>query len=183
MSTYEYIDLCEKAQNENSKYRVFTFDIVNSKKMSKEVRNMASCKMEILMHKIYTEISNIEEKENKKILLKEGVVPYKERYSVDGNFGVLYEPFIFADIFCFTVYNGSISEDEIFEIYEKCKYELRIEFSFHANNLCYETNDYGLGGNLFFRGYAIDICSALNKPLYNKIKIKRHTNSRNIRKF
>ena len=104
MSTYEYIDLCKKAQNANSKYKVFTFDIVNSKKMSKEVRNMASYKMELLMLKMYNEILNIEKRENKRILLKEDVVPYKDRQLVNKKFGMLYEPFIFADTFGFTIY-------------------------------------------------------------------------------
>lgn len=173
MSTYEYIDLCEKAQNENSLYRVFTFDIVDSKKMSKEERNNASYKMEALVFKMYNEILQIEKKENRKILLKENVVPYKDRHLVSKKFGLLYEPFIFADTFGFTVYNGSISEEEILEIFDKCKTEVGINFFFHIYNLCYETNDYRLGGNLFFRGYAIDICASLNKPIYGKIKIKR----------
>ena len=173
MSTYEYIDLCKKAQNEKSKYRVFTFDIVNSKKMSKEDRNIASYKMDALMFKMYNEILNIEKRENRKILLKEGVVPYRDRHLVSKKFGLLYEPFIFADTFGFTVYNGSISEEEVLEIFDKCKLELKIDFYFHAYNLCYETNDYCLGNGLFFRGYAIDICSTLNKPIYSKIMIKR----------
>lgn len=173
MSTYEYIDLCEKAQNENSLYRVFTFDIVDSKKMSKESRNSASYKMDALMFKMYNEILNIEKRENRKILLKEGVVPYKDRHLVSKKFGLLYEPFSFADTFGFTVYNGSISEEEVLKIFNKCKLDLKIDFSFHAYSLCYQTNEYCLGNKLFFRGYAIDICSTLNKPLYSKIKVKR----------
>lgn len=173
MSTYEYIDLCEKAQNENSKYRVFTFDIVNSKKMSKEVRNIATCQMELLMFRVYNEILNIEKLENRKILLKEDIVPYKDRHLVDRKFGMLFEPFLFADTFGFTVYNGSISEYEVVEIFEKYKGELRIDFSFHISSLCYETNDYRLRFTLFSRSHAIDICSELNKPLYSKIRIKK----------
>lgn len=173
MSTYEYIDLCEKAQNDGSLYQVFTFDIIDSKKMSKEDRNIASYKIDALMFKMYDEILDIEKREKRKILLKEGVVPYKDRHLVSKKFGLLYEPFIFADTFGFTVYNGSISEEEILEIFDKKKLEVGIDFSFHSHNLCYETNDYCLGNKLFFRGYAIDICSALNKPLYSKIKVKR----------
>ena len=141
--------------------------------MSKKKRNIASYKIELLMLKMYNDILNIEKIENRKILLKEDVVLYKDRHLVDRKFGMLYEPFLFADTFGFTIYNGSIDEDEVFKIFEKYKYELEIDFSFHINNLCYETNDYGMGGTLFFRGYAIDICSTLNKPLYSKIKVKR----------
>lgn len=183
MSSYEYIDLCEKAQNESSKYHVFTFDIEGSKKMSKESRIDASIKMEVLMHKIYNEIRSIEQEEKRVILLKEDVVPYEERMLVDKKFGVLFEPFLFADTFGFTIYTGSIDEEEIYKIYNKYKEELGITFSFHLNNLYYETNDYGLGGNLFFRDYAIDICSTLNKEKYSKIKIKKHTNKRKNKKI
>ena len=69
-------------------------------------------------------------------------MPYKDRYLVSKKFGMLFEPFIFADTFGFTVYNGSISEEEIIEIFEKYKDELGIDFSFHTSSLCYETNDY-----------------------------------------
>jgi len=178
MSSYEYIDLCKKAQNSNSKYHVFTFDIIGSKKMSKECRIAASIKIEALMNKIYNEIRSIEEKENRKILLKEDIVPYKERRLVNKKFGLLFEPFLYADTFGFTVYTGSIDEEEVYNIYNKYKEELEITFSFHLNNIYYETNDYGLGGELFFRGYAIDICSTLHKEEYNKIKVKKHNNKR-----
>ena len=89
--------------------------------------------------------------------MKEDVVSYKERNLVNKKFGLLFEPFLFADTFGFTVYTGSISEEEICDIFFKCKSELEIDFDFHINNLYYETNDYGMGGNFFFRGYAIDI--------------------------
>ena len=65
MSTYEYIDLCEKAQNKNSLYRVYTFDIIDSKKMSKEDRNIASYKMDALMFKMYDEILDFEKRKDK----------------------------------------------------------------------------------------------------------------------
>ena len=173
MSTYEYIDLCEKAQNLKSKYHVFTFDIVDSKRMSKEDRIEASYKIEKLMLLMYKELELREKIENKKILLKKDIVPYEERLKVDKKFGVLYEPFFFANTFGFTVYTNSISEDDIYELFEKYKNILGITYMFHFNNLYYETNDYGLGGKCFFRGYAIDICSNLHKPIYSKIKVKK----------
>lgn len=173
MSTYEYFDLCERAQNNsNSKYQVFVFDIVGSKNMGREERYDAYYKMEELMLKMYTEVENKEKVDGKKILLKEDVVPYEERNKVNKKFGLLFEPFIFADTFGFTVYRGSISLGEVLDIYNRLKCELGITFDFHTNNLYYETNDYGEGGEYFFRGYAIDIASTLHKDYMSGIKRK-----------
>lgn len=173
MSTYEYYDLCKKAQNNiKSKYHVFVFDIIGSKKMNREERCSAQYKMEKLMLKIYGELKNIEQIENKKILLSEDVVCYEERDETKNKFGLLYEPFLFADTFGFTVYNGSISDEEVLEIYNRCKLEMDIDFDFHVNNLYYETNDYGDGREFFFRGYAIDMASTMHKGNV-KIRVKK----------
>ena len=173
MSTYEYYDLCEKAQNnKKSKYHVFVFDIIHSKNMNREERNTAQYMMEKLMLKIYSELKKIEQIENKKILLSEDVVCYEERDKVKNKFGLLYEPFLFADTFGFTVYNGSISEEEVLEIYNKCKTEMGIDFDFHVSNLYYETNDYKDGCEFFFRGYAIDMASTMHKGNV-KIRVKK----------
>lgn len=174
MSTYEYYDLCEKAQNnKKSKYHVFVFDIIGSKNMNREERCTAQYMMEKLMLKIYSELKKIEQIENKKILLSEDVVCYEERDKVKSKFGLLYEPFLFADNFGFTVYSGSISDEEILGIYNKCKIELGIELDFHINDLYYETNDYKEGCALFFRGYAIDMASTMHKDDV-KIRVKKY---------
>lgn len=173
MSTYEYYDLCEKAQNnKKSKYHVFVFDITHSRNMSREERCIAQYNMEKLMLRIYNEIKNMEEIEGKEILLREDVVSYEERSTVSNKFGLLYEPFLFADTFGFTVYSGSISDEEVLEIYNRCKLEMGIDFDFHVNNLYYETNDYGEGCELFFRGYAIDMASTMHKGDV-KIRVKK----------
>lgn len=84
--------------------------------MNIEKRNTAQYMMEKLMLKIYSELKNIERIENKKILLSEDVVCYEERDKVKNKFGLLCEPFLFAGNFGFTVYNGSISEEEVWDI-------------------------------------------------------------------
>lgn len=173
MSTYEYYDLCEKAQsNKNSKYHVFVFDIIGSKNMNREERCTAQYNMEKLMLRIYSEIKNMEEIEGKEILLREDVVSYEKKRTSNNKFGLLYEPFLFADNFGFTVYSGSISDEEILGIYNKCKIELGIELDFHINDLYYETNDYKEGCALFFRGYAIDMASTMHKDDV-KIRVKK----------
>jgi len=173
MSTSEYYDLCYKAQNNlDAKYHIFVFDIKGSKEMPKEERCDAQVKMEELMLKMYAEIENIEIKEDREILLRECIVSYNDRNKVNKKFGMLFEPFLFADTFGFTVYKDSISREEVLEIYDKFKGELGINFSFNINDLYYETNDYSMGGILFFRGYAIDIASNLHKDYMSKVKIK-----------
>lgn len=61
------------------------------------------------------------------------------------------------------VYTGSITEKEVLDIYEVCKKRLNIDFDFHLCNLYYETNNYGEGGRLFFRGYAIELAFTKHK--------------------
>lgn len=173
MSTREYYDLCEKAQNnKKSKYHVFVFDITHSRYMNREERCTAQYNMEKLMLTIYGELKNIEKIEGKEILLREDIVSYEERHTVNNKFGLLYEPFLFADNFGFTVYSGSISDEEVLEIYNRCKLEMGIDFDFHVNNLYYETNDYKEGCELFFRGYAIDMASTMHKGNV-KIRVKK----------
>ena len=157
MSSFEYLDLCIKAQkNIDAKYQVYVFDIVNSKDMNRIDRIIAHYKMVELMYKIYNRLK------------------YENNVLVDINsisgFGVNNEPFCFADTFGFTVYRDSIKDEDIIELYNKYKNELNIDFDFHINSLYYETNKYEEGGMLFFRGYAIDIAANLDKKEYSKIK-------------
>lgn len=69
MFSTEYIDLFIKAQ-ETGIYHMYTFDIVDSKEMPREVRQLAQEKMVVLMEKFYKEIEKIEQCFNKKFLLK-----------------------------------------------------------------------------------------------------------------
>ena len=87
-------------------------------------------------------------------------------------FGMLFEPFFFADTFGFTVYRDTISREEVMDIYDKCKRELGINFSFHTNDLYYETNDYSEGNTKYFREYCIDLLSTLHKKI-RRIELKK----------
>ena len=173
MSSYEYYDLFEKAQK-SGKYHMFIFDIKNSKQMDQTTRINAEILMEKLMIKIYNKIKDIEFKTNNKILVinTEDIVPYENRHKVDKKFGMLFEPFLFADTFGFTIYSNSLSSKEIINIYNQYKHELDINFDFHISNGYYETNKYEEGNTLFFRGYCIDILSNYHKPYYKKLRRK-----------
>jgi len=165
MSTFEYNDLFLKCQD-TGVYHVFTFDIVDSKKMSQTTRNIAQYKLIKLNLLMYQEIENIEKKENRKILVFEkDFTNYGEvRKNV---FGYKQEPFLFGDLIGFTVYRDTITSVEVIEIYEKYKKMLNIDFDFHIADGYYETNNYEESDKKYFRGYCIDLLSNLHKP-YNK---------------
>lgn len=165
MSNIEYIDLYIKAQ-ETGIYHMYTFDIVNSKQMPREVRQDAQEKMVILMERFYKEIENLEKHYHKTILVKEDEI---------NKFNNLPEPFLYGDTFGFTIYRDSLDKDIIMDIFQELVNELEIKFDFHVSDGYYETNEYKYGGILFYRGYAFSIISNLHKEsikkLIKKIKI------------
>ena len=168
MSTHEYNDLFLKCQ-ETGIYHVFTFDIKGSKKMTYNGNNErleAQYKIIELAIMMYEIIQKKELKENKKILVFESEFTKlgEPRLNV---FGYKQEPFLFGDLIGFTVYRDTITNDEVIEIFNKCKKALNINFEFHISDGYYETNNYEEGKEKYFRGYLIDLLSNLHKP-YNK---------------
>ena len=165
MSTFEYNDLFLKCQ-QTGKYHVFTFDIVDSKKMSFKTRYDAQFKIAELILMVYKIIEKKQLEENKKILVfeEEFTKLGEERKNV---FGYKQEPFIYGDLIGFTVYRDAITSDEVINIFNKCKKILEIDFEFHISDGYYETNNWIEGTNKYFRGYCIDLLSNLHKP-YNK---------------
>ena len=163
-----YIDLFLKCQ-ENGKYRIFTFDIKNSKQMNNKKRYIAQKQIMNLIDNMYNDLKKLELKQNKKILIdEEGYTHYSKRN--DGGFAFKFEPFILGDMVGLTIYNGSIDNDIVYEIFEKNKKELNIDFDLHINSGVYETDDYGLGIEKCFRGYCIQIVSNLHKQEYDNIR-------------
>jgi len=165
MSTFEYNDLFIKAQ-EIGNYHVFVFDIVDSKKMNNKERYIAQQKMINLMLKIYNSIKKIEQNQNKKILVFEEDFIFWNQGKLNG-FGFKYEPFLHGDMFGFTIYRDSLSKDIVYDLFKKYKKELDIDFYFHTCDGYYETNDYGKGNELYFRGYCIDTLSKMHKTYKN----------------
>ena len=174
MSTSEYHDMFIERQNKGN-YHMFVFDISGSKKMNPHAREKATLQMEKLMYKIYNEIKQIEEHTKTKILVMDidGIVPYEENHKVMYKFGMLFEPFLFADTFGFTIYRNSLPKEKIMSIYQKYKQELNISFDFHLADAYYETNKWEEGTELFFRGYCIDILSNYHKNYIEKVIKKK----------
>jgi len=165
MSAHEYNDLFLKCQ-ETGKYHIFTFDIEGSKKMERKTRYDVQYKIIELAMMMYKIIQQKELKENKKILVFENEFTKlgEPRLNV---FGYKQEPFMFGDLIGFTVYRDTITNEEVIEIFNKCKKKLEIDFEFHIADGYYETNNWVEGKEKYFRGYCIDLLSNLHKP-YNK---------------
>lgn len=164
-----YIDLFLKCQ-EYGKYKIFTFDIKDSKHMNSNDRNIAQKQILNLIDNIYSDIKKLEVTLNKQILLKEEDYTHFKVKNKNSGFAFKYEPFILGDMVGLTIYNGSLDNDIVYDIFEKNKKELNINFDFHVNSGVYETDDYELGTSLCFRGYCIQIVSNLHKPQYENIK-------------
>ena len=127
MSTFEYNDLFLLAQD-TGKYHMFTFDIVNSKKMDTATRRIAQDKLIKLMKSMYALIQEIQEKTGKQILVfEEGFVTFDDGAPLDG-FGFKQEPFVLGDVFGFTIYRDSLDKDTILWIYEYFRNSLNIDF-------------------------------------------------------
>ncbi len=162
MSTFEYNDLYLLCQDTGG-YHMFTFDIVNSKKMDVSTRRIAQEKSIKLIKSIYQVLTELQDKLGRKILVfEDGFVDFDSqlpRYE----FGMKQEPFVLGDVFGFTIYRDSLDKDTILSIYEYFKCSLDIDFEYHLADGYYETNNYVEGGTKYFRGYCVDILSTLHK--------------------
>ena len=167
MASIEYCDLYYKAQESDSaKYHAFTFDLVNSTKMSKEILNNSEVLLKKIMQETYNILKEIEKKEDRNILVFEDGFKTKEDFqkSPCEGFGLKFEPFGYGDMMGFTIYRGSMSREEVLDIFDSVKERYNYEYPLHYADGYYETNDYCEGDKLFFRGYCIDILSNFHKP-------------------
>lgn len=161
MSYSEYNDMFIKCQN-SGKFHIFTFDIVNSQNLDNNIRNKAQKELIMLSKLLYEEIQKIEKKNNIKILL--------DMKELDSKIVINNEPFIFGDMFGFTVYRNTIEYDQVFEIFNRLLNINNIKTSYHVSDGYYETNNYEEGNKLYYRGYCIQMVSNLHKEENNKIK-------------
>ena len=157
-----YKELFLKGQ-ENGNYQMFTFDIKNSKQMDKSTRYEAQVKIIELIERIYYDLSYLEESLNKQILLHNDTYTNLLEHNPHQDFAVRFEPFILGDVVGLTILKESIPPTLVLEIFNLNKEELEIDFEFHVNYGNYETDDYGLGATISFRGYAVTILSNLHK--------------------
>lgn len=161
MSYSEYNDMFIKCQN-SGKYHIFTFDIVDSKNMDIPIRYKAQKELIMLSNLLYEEIRKIEKKNNIKILL--------DLKELDSEVFSNTEPFIFGDMFGFTVYSNTIEYDQVVEIFNMLLKSNSIKTLYHISHGYYETNSYKEGNKLYYRGYCIQLVSNLHKKENEHIK-------------
>ena len=76
----------------------------------------------------------------------------------------LLEPFYLAgDLYGFTIERGTLTEEQIDQIFEQEKKKLNIAQKFHKTNGYYETDEYEKGNELYFRGYCIQQLEEMSK--------------------
>lgn len=163
-----YLDLFIDNQGKG-KYQMFTFDIKDSKGMTSEKRLLAQYQIIELIERIYFDLRELEKLLDKQILIdREGYGNLFDK--IVNDFAFRYEPFVFGDVVGITILYDSINPRVILDLFKKNKKEIGIDFKFHVAFGNYETDDYGFGGHIAFRGYALEILSNLHKSEYEYIR-------------
>lgn len=151
MSYTEYNNLFSRCQ-ENAPYKMYAYDIVDSKKIKD--RLMVK-KLYDLIDLVGQKIHLIELKNEIKILYDETDLNNKndELLKLEKSDLNKLEPILLGDAIAFTVYNKTIEDNIVDELFEEAKKELEIEYSFHKASGVYETNQWIEGNTRYFRGY------------------------------
>ena len=136
MAWEEYNDLFYSAQDKG-KYHLFIFDIKNSR------NGYNPLEIRMLRNAIFSRLKLIENNLGVDILH----IPFKE--------GRGYRDGILGDVFSIVIYRGTISNDEIYRIFTEEKEKLNIIYEFHYDDGYYETDDWILGNELYYREYGI----------------------------
>lgn len=169
MSYIEYLDLYLKAQQEQSAlYYVVSFDVINSKLLSSDERLTLQHNINIIVKYVYDKLLEKELEEAIQIVIKDPkfIRPWDIKNKTwNGNY---IDPMVFGDCFQFTVLKGTVTKEEIIEWVDECKEVLNVKERFHIADGYYETNDYGDGNALFFRGYCLKTLETLHKPIVQK---------------
>lgn len=177
MSFEEYEDLFIKAQQKGL-YRLYTFDIVCSRKLNRNnVEGIySSCRR--LINNVYLKLEILELKTFKQILHRNpDFFSCAELHSCNNQNKHLklymMEPFhLLGDLFGLTVLRNSISSQYIYDLFVEEKKKLGLDIQFHCNNGYYETDDWNQGAKYYFRGYCIGKLEAESKKHNQNEKIK-----------
>ena len=181
MAYEEYFDLYLKAQeNKEAPYYVVSFDTIDSKKLSNNKRQILQQNILRTVKEVYDKLLETERELNREVVIKDSrfTTPWSTITNHNGN---NIDPSIFGDSFAFTVLRDTVSKEEIIEWVEECRRKYHMEESFHIAEGYYETNDYGEGGEKFYRGYCLQTLETLHKPRVKKEiqKVKRKIKRRN----
>jgi hypothetical protein len=144
MAWEEYNDLFYSAQDKG-KYHLFIFDIKNSR------NGYSPLEIQMLRNAIFSRLKLLENELGIEILH----IPFEEgRGNRDG---------ILGDVFSIVIYRDTISNDEIYKIFIEEKNKLNITHEFHYDDGYYETDDWTLGNELYYREYGISFLEDRSK--------------------
>lgn len=148
------------------------FDVIGSKE-NMEYISTRTTKFFDLIETIYSLLELEEEKTNTNILLKDDLnIKFSlsdERIDTNKS-----NPMILGDMMTFFVHNNSISTERMLEIFTYALNFCDINYPFHFNSGCYETNRYREGNTKLFKGYMPQILESLSKS--NHISIDKYYN-------
>lgn len=160
MSYKEYFDMFYATQKIDCPYRVFMFDVVNS-------RNQEQYKLQFEKHHECMEyVADLLEMESvvsgREVLLKDEFNK-RETNGIEVLNGNLKNPMRLGDMVAYFVHNGSITTERMLELFSQGLNQYDINYPFHFSTGVYETNDYGEGGTKLYKGYMAHILEELSK--------------------
>ena len=156
MSYDEYKDLFDKAQQKDTKYVAFVFDIKGSKKLPDKERYIAQIKTYETINLLTKKLKMIEKVYNKQILIEDPLLPIIDDIKKRPKHTILSNPcFINGDCFAFFCYNHSISTDLFKGLFNLCAEQVDNKYAYHFATGKFETLDYGKGSKEYYAGYII----------------------------
>ena len=180
MSYEEYKNEFKNAQkNLNAPYRMFVFDLKNSRKMTESVRYDAQIKSVRTMKLFATMLLELEKQTDKKVLFRD------ERVDINIDF-ILSNPnqsnpcVCAGDSFAISVFNGMYSDQEMIDMFVMCAKKVDNEYPYSVAVANFETSDYVLATKQCYIGYCLAELS-LNKSEH-KIIINQHESTEELAK-
>jgi len=136
MSWNEYNDLFYEAQK-SGEYHLFIFDLKGSRKGYNYLDILE------LRKSIYSRLKELEIKQNIKIIHTPVEKAREDRIGILG------------DLFSIIIIRDTLQANDIYQIFMEEKQRLNILHEFHYDNAFYETDDWILGRQKYYREYCI----------------------------
>lgn len=180
MAYEEYIDLYHKAQNnKNANFKMYLFDVVNSKKMPSYDRIKQHKAMLATMDIMTSALLQLEKTTGQPIMLQDNNVTIKKKQlsKLDKSSIIVHNNpcAVHGDSYCFYVYNNSISELAFLNVFKQSCIITHNHYAYHFKSSNFETTKIAEASDKYYLGHCIDNLS-LNKSLPSKtIKVEQKT--------
>ena len=173
MSYTEYKDLFLKAQqNKNAEYKAVVFDLVGSKKMSKEERYDAQVKSIKTFNYMLRDLWAVERIVGQKILLNEKPVKIVNNIAKPNNeqFAYLSNPTILCgDCFVFYFKNDLIEAEDVKKLFMESAEKVKNTYAYNFAEGNFETLDINEQGKKYWIGH---VAQQLSNNKTEKIQFK-----------